>query len=124
MINSIIYLFIGGLAGISMGTIGVGAGLITIPLLIMNGLNINQAVAAGLVMQLFPQSAPGLINYWKHVLWLPSILVVLGSLIGIWIGSKIIKEKLLSNRFLYRIITVFLLFTSVYFYVCHWNDDK
>ena len=33
-IKNVMYLIIGSLAGISMGTIGIGTGLITMPLLI------------------------------------------------------------------------------------------
>jgi uncharacterized membrane protein YfcA len=39
-IKNVMYLIIGSLAGISMGTIGIGAGLITMPLLIYSGLSI------------------------------------------------------------------------------------
>jgi len=42
LIKIFIYLFIGGIAGISMGAIGIGAGLITMPLLIYSGLTIPQ----------------------------------------------------------------------------------
>ena len=56
-----------------MGSIGIGAGLITMPLLIYGGLTIKQSVAAVMVMQLLPQSIPGVINYKKHILWLPHL---------------------------------------------------
>ena len=44
MLNEIILMLIGALGGLSMGIIGVGAGIITIPLLILFGLNLRTAV--------------------------------------------------------------------------------
>ena len=40
MIDIVVYIIIGLLCGISMGSIGIGAGLISVPLLIYYGLNI------------------------------------------------------------------------------------
>ena len=121
-IKNMFYLIIGGLAGISMGTIGIGAGLITMPLLIYSGLSIPQSVAIAMVMQLLPQSAPGVYHYWNYILWIPTILVVIGSIIGIWIGSSITSKKYVSDNTLYRIITVFLFVSAIYFYIKHWNS--
>lgn len=114
----------GGIAGISMGSIGIGAGLLTMPLLIYSGMSIQQAVAAAMVMQLLPQSAPGVYNYWEHILWLQSMLVVVGSIFGIWLGSYLVTKKYLTNKMLYRIITIFLLISSIYFYMFHWDSEE
>ena len=65
MLIEIIYIIIGTLAGLSMGIIGIGAGIITIPLLIYSGMNIRTAVGCSLVMQLLPQSLPGVLLYQK-----------------------------------------------------------
>ena len=51
LIQYSIYTIIGLLAGVSMGTIGIGAGIISIPLLIYSGLNPQSAVGVSLVMQ-------------------------------------------------------------------------
>ena len=59
----ILYLLIGVLSGVSMGIIGVGAGMITIPLLLYTGLSVQQAVATSLIIQLLPQSLPGCLLY-------------------------------------------------------------
>lgn len=50
-----IYVMIGALSGISMGIVGVGAGMITIPLLIYTGLTVKQAVGISLIMQFYPK---------------------------------------------------------------------
>lgn len=73
-------------------------------------------------MQLLPQSAPGVYHYWNDILWTPTIFVVIGSIIGIWIGSIITTKKYISENTLYKIITVFLFISSIYFYVKHWNS--
>lgn len=121
--QNIAFFLIGGIAGISMGSIGIGAGLLTMPLLIYTGMTLKEAVAAAMVMQLLPQSAPGVYNYWNHIRWMPSFLVVVGSTIGIWIGSHCVTDGYLSNRTLYRIITVFLFVSAIYFSVYHWNHN-
>mgnify|MGYP000846253725 CR=1 FL=1 len=63
MLLYIAYAFIGLLAGISMGTIGMGAGLITVPLLTMTGLQIKQVIAVIMVMQPFT-----IIHCWSYKL--------------------------------------------------------
>jgi hypothetical protein len=121
MLKELIYILIGSITGISMGIIGIGAGLISMPLLIYSGLSIKQSVGTAMVMQLLPQSIPGVINYWKDILWKPSILVILGSILGIWFGSYLVKNNFIKERILYRAITIFLLVSSIYFYYEHWN---
>ena len=118
----IILSLIGILCGLSMGSIGIGAGLVTVPLLIIYGINIKTAIALIMVMQLLPQSAPGVYHYWNYILWIPTILVVIGSIIGIWIGSSITSKKYVSDNTLYRIIPVFLFVSAIYFYIKHWNS--
>jgi uncharacterized membrane protein YfcA len=123
-IKIFIYLFIGGIAGVSMGAIGIGAGLITMPLLIYSGLTIPESVAVAMVMQLFPQSAPGVYNYWKYIQWKPTFFVILGSFFGIWLGSILTANNYLSELFLYRFLAIFLFLSSLYFFIKHWNPVK
>jgi uncharacterized membrane protein YfcA len=120
MLNLIIYAFVGILTGISMGSLGIGAGIISIPLLIQGGLSIKEAVAAGMVMQLLPQSIPGVINYWNDIVWVPTLYLIIGSFIGIWIGSYIVSNDLVSEKTLYKIITVMLFCFTIYFYQKYW----
>ena len=115
----LIYFIIGCITGVSMGVIGIGAGLITMPLLILAGLTIKQSVAIIMVMQLLPQSLPGVINYKDYIIWLPTLLVILGSIFGIWFGSHMVKIGLLDEDLLCQTITVFLFVSSIYFYIYH-----
>jgi uncharacterized membrane protein YfcA len=120
MLIYIVYTFIGILAGLSMGTIGMGAGFVTVPLLLLSGLEIKQVTAAIMVMQLLPQSIMGVINYREHINWTPTILVTVGSLFGIWFGSHLVMNNYINERMIYRILTVFLFSSSIYFLVNYW----
>jgi len=117
MIQLILFFIIGALAGISMGTIGIGAGVITIPLLTYCGMNINNAVGAGLFMQLLPQSLPGFYLYHKkgYIDYLSSFVVVLGSLIGILLGAYLITHDYISEKMLYKLLTILLIIVTTYY---------
>ena len=119
MLN-IVYFLIGSITGISMGALGIGAGIISIPLMIKTGLTIKQAVAAGMVMQLLPQSIGGVYNYRKSILWIPTTLLIIGSVFGIWLGSYIVSKNLISEKILYKILTIILFISTVYFYYKYW----
>ncbi len=116
----IIYTIIGLLAGLSMGTIGMGAGLVTVPLLSLTGLEIKSVIAVIMVMQLLPQSITGVIAYREHIQWIPTIIVITGSLFGIWLGSHLVMYNYITEQMIYRLLTVFLLVSSIYFYINHW----
>lgn len=124
MFDTLIYILIGALTGISMGAIGIGAGVISMPLLIYCGLNVKQAVAVGMIMQLFPQSIPGVVNYWKHILWYESFVVVTASIFGIWLGSFLVTRNIIPEYIMYRFITVFLFLCASYFYLYHWDKHR
>jgi len=111
----IILSLIGILSGLSMGSIGIGAGLITVPLLIIYGINIKTAIALIMVMQLLPQSIFGVINYWNYINWYKSFIVIFASFIGIYIGSFIVTNNYISESTLYKILTIFLIINSIYF---------
>lgn len=110
---------IGTLSGVSMGIIGVGAGIITIPLLIYTGLNIKHAVGISLIMQLLPQSLPGVMLYYKNGYIdtssiTISMIIVLGSLLGIFIGSYLVNYDYVNIRIMYIALTVLLFGSGLY----------
>lgn len=114
-------LLIGILVGISMGSTGIGAGLLTMPMLIQTGLSFKEAVSVSMLMQLLPQSVLGVRNYWSEIKWGVSLRVILSSVIGIYIGSVIVTKNIISQTILYKILTLFLFFSSIYFYLNFWN---
>ena len=119
-ISVLLYILIGCVTGICMGTTGIGAGLVAIPLLIYSGLGIKEAIATTMVMQLLPQSLPGVFNYAPYIRWTPSMLVIIGSVLGIWAGSILVSKNYLTEKILYRMLVVFLLFGSFYFFRNYW----
>ena len=124
MFETFTYILVGLLTGISMGAIGIGAGVVSMPLLIYSGLGVKQAIAIGMVMQVLPQSIPGVINYWKHILWYESFVVVTASIFGIWLGSYLVTRNIIPEYIMYRFITVFLFICASYFYLYHWDKHR
>ena len=116
MLNEIVLMLIGALGGLSMGIIGVGAGILTIPLLILFGLNLRTAVGCALIMYLV-STIPAIILYNKanYINYYFSILVVIGSLIGTYIGAYIVSNKYISESASHKILAVFLLIISFYY---------
>uniref|UniRef100_A0A6C0JGL6 Membrane transporter protein n=1 Tax=viral metagenome TaxID=1070528 RepID=A0A6C0JGL6_9ZZZZ len=117
IIPYIIYLIIGILAGISMGIIGIGAGVITLPLLIYSGMNIRKAVGCILLMQLLPQSLFGVISYHEKgfIEYHTALTVTLGSIFGIIIGSSLVSRGYINEDLTYKILTIILIITAIAF---------
>ena len=115
----IIYVLIGALAGFFMGMIGMGAGIITVPLLVYSGMNIHNAVGCSLLMQLLPQSLPGvmLYHYKGHMQYYASFAVIFGSILGSLLGSLLVTYDYISEKMLYKLLTYLLIFiTSLFIY--------
>jgi uncharacterized membrane protein YfcA len=117
LIQYSIYTIIGIITGVSMGTVGIGAGIISIPLLIYSGLSPQSAVGVSLVMQLLPQSLPGVIIYNNlgHIPYIPALLVVLGSTLGIIIGALAVSNNLVTEKMMYKIISIILIISAICF---------
>ena len=116
--NSIILTIIGIITGTSVGLTGIGSGVLTMPLLLYVGLNYHEAIATVLLMHVIPQSLPGLYLYYKkgHLDMSKSIFVVIGSMIGVCLGSYINCEKLISQDMLYKLLATTLALSSLFIY--------
>ena len=114
--NTTLYILIGIITGISIGIVGIGAGILLMPLLISSGVSIHTAVATGLALQLIPQSLPGLWLYHRkgHVDWWLSLYVILGSALGIYIGAYLVNHDYIKERLMYRILFIILVLSSIY----------
>jgi uncharacterized membrane protein YfcA len=112
---------IGLLSGYFIGLVGIGAGVIMIPLLMYTGFSVQQAVAAGLFLQLIPQSLPAVYMYYKtnNFLFWESLVLVLGSLVGTLVGAYQSSHRWISDRALYIILFVLMVLSSVYVLVKH-----
>ena len=87
----IILIVIGILAGILSGVVGVGGGLIIIPLLIiLLGLSQHEAQGTSLAVMLPPIGILAVINYHKagFVKWEYAMIIAITFIIGGYFGSK------------------------------------
>ena len=87
----IILIVIGILAGILSGVVGVGGGLIMIPLLIiLLGLSQHEAQGTSLAVMLPPIGVLAAINYHKvgFVKWEYAMIIAITFIIGGYFGSK------------------------------------
>ena len=88
----IVLIIIGLLAGMLSGFVGVGGGILMIPLLMMFlGLSQFEAQGTALVAMLPPIGILAAINYFKsgYVKWEYSVVIALTFVIGGYFGSKL-----------------------------------
>jgi uncharacterized membrane protein YfcA len=88
----IVLIIIGLLAGILSGLVGVGGGIIIIPLLIiLLGLTQHQAQGTAIFAMLPPIGILAAMNYFKQgfVKWEYAVVVALTFVIGGYFGSKL-----------------------------------
>ena len=124
-----IYLVLGLISGLFLGSIGVGAGLLTVPALIYTGLRLKEAVIIALIIQLVPQTIPGVIAYYNQkmikvdIVYI-ALLVILGSFFGVYIGATASIKNYISERLLYRLLIITLFLSSIYLCYNHWNHTS
>ena len=130
ILKMIIYFLIGTLSGISMGVIGVGAGMLTIPLLLYSGLTLHESVGISLIMQLLPQSLPGVMLYYNEgsitiTTIAIAMFVVIGSLIGIYFGAYLVHNNYINLKIMYGTLAALLIGSGLYIiYTYLLNEDK
>lgn len=125
MENWILYFIIGIISGFFIGLVGIGT-VIVIPGLTLAGMNVKQAITTGLFLQAIPQTLPGFFLFRKkgHFESNPSMIVLLGSIIGVCIGAYIHYEEAMSDRNVYLALSVLLLISGVHvFYRNVWNQQ-
>ena len=100
-----ILIIIGILAGILSGVVGIGGGLIIIPLLIFFlGLSQHEAQGTSLAIMLPPIGILAVMNYYKSgfVKWEYAIIIATAFVIGGYFGSKyvvILKPEIMRRVF-------------------------
>jgi hypothetical protein len=115
MINIVLYVLLGLLAGVISGLIGIGGGIIIIPVLIyLFGLTQHQAQGTTLALMVPPIGILAAWTYYKHgyVDLKIAAFVCLGFLIGGLFGAKLATG--LSNEILQRVFGVALLLIALY----------
>jgi uncharacterized membrane protein YfcA len=87
----LIFLAVGLAAGYMSGLVGIGGGLIIVPVLVY-ALGFAQATAQGttLFMFLFPIGILGVMQYYKagHVDWRAAVFISITFVLGNFLGSK------------------------------------
>jgi uncharacterized protein len=103
-------ILIGLLAGILSGLVGVGGGIIMVPLLVyLLGFNQFQAQGTSLAVLAVPVTAIAAFTYYKegHLDWRFALVIAVCFVVGGFIGSKIAIG--LDQKMLKRIFGVILL---------------
>lgn len=101
----IFLLIIGMLAGILSGLIGVGGGIIMIPLLVLlMGFSQHQAQGTSLAALLPPVTLLAVVNYYRSgfINWKYALIIAAAFFIGGYFGSRIavaIDQSLLKKLF-------------------------
>ncbi len=100
----VMLLCIGLLAGFLSGLIGIGGGIIMIPMLLLLGMSQHQSQGISLSVLAVPVTAWAAFNYYKegYVDWRYPALLAVFFIIGGYIGSKLaisIDEKILKRIF-------------------------
>lgn len=112
--STIVFLIgVGLLAGFLSGVLGIGGGVVMVPLLLLIGFSQHQAQGTSLAAMLPPVTLLAVLQYSKggHVDWKLALVISATFIIGGLFGSKLavaIDEKLLK-----RIFGVLMLFIAV-----------
>ena len=111
-----IYTFIGFITGISVGAVGIGAGSLLMPILIIMGIPIKTAISTGLAIQIIPQSLPGLWIYYKqgHFDMNLSFWIILGSLLGTTFGAYLVNYHIISEKYMYRLLFIMMVLSTCF----------
>jgi uncharacterized membrane protein YfcA len=104
--TTIITLIITGLmAGMLSGLVGVGGGIVMVPMLVLIlGFNQHQAQGTSLTVLVVPVTALAVYNYYKegYINWKYAAIIALFFLVGSYFGSKLavnIDQKMLKKIF-------------------------
>lgn len=96
---------IGLLAGMLSGLVGVGGGIVMVPLLILFlGFSQHQAQGTSLTVLVVPVTALAVLNYYKqgYINWKYALVIAIFFVIGGYFGSKLavnIDQKMLKKIF-------------------------
>lgn len=106
-------IIIGLLAGMLSGLVGVGGGIIMVPLLVLLvGFNQHQAQGTSLTVLVVPVTAVAVFNYYKegYINWKYALVIAIFFVVGSYFGSKLAVD--LDQKMLKRIFGVVLLFIA------------
>jgi uncharacterized membrane protein YfcA len=104
IITVLLLMCIGLAAGILSGLIGIGGGIIIVPMLLLLGLTQQQAQGTSLAVMLPPIAFLAVLNYHRagQIEWKYAIIISALFIVGSYFGSKIainLNPKLLKKIF-------------------------
>jgi hypothetical protein len=103
-------MLIGVIAGLLSGLVGVGGGVVMVPLLILLlGFNQHQAQGTSLAVLVVPVTAIAVFNYYKegYINWKHAAVIAVFFVVGGYFGSKLAIS--LDQKMLKKIFAVILL---------------
>ncbi len=112
--STIIFLIgIGLLAGFLSGILGIGGGVIMVPLLLLIGFTQHQAQGTSLAAMVPPVTLLAVLQYSKegHVDWKMALVISATFIIGGLFGAKIATA--INEQLLKRIFGVLMLFIAI-----------
>lgn len=112
--STILFLIgVGLLAGFLSGILGIGGGVVMVPLLLLIGFTQHQAQGTSLAAMLPPVTLLAVLQYSKegHVDWKLALVISATFIIGGLLGSKL--AVVINERFLKRIFGVLMLFIAL-----------
>ncbi len=97
-------MLIGLLAGMLSGLVGIGGGIVMVPLLLLLGLSQHQAQGTSLAVLVVPVTAVAVFNYYKegYIDWRFAAIIAVFFVVGGYFGSKLaisIDQKILKKIF-------------------------
>ena len=97
-------ILIGLAAGVISGMVGVGGGIVMVPLLLLLGITQHQAQGTSLAVLALPVTFLAAYNYYQkgHVDWKFALVIAIFFVIGGFIGSKFaisVDQKILKKIF-------------------------
>ena len=114
-----LFIVLGVFAGLVSGTLGLGAGVVFIPsLVLLWGFEQKSAQGTALAVMV-PMTFLGALRYWKNPQVDMSLtiilLIVLGALVGVLAGTELASR--LPNQVLRKIFAIFLVVAAVRMFI-------
>ena len=114
MTTIISLIIIGLLAGILSGLVGVGGGIVMVPLLVLFlGFSQHQAQGTSLAVLAIPVTVLAAFNYYNegHVNWKYAIIMAVFFVVGSYFSSKFAIS--LDQKMLKKIFSIFIIAVAV-----------
>ncbi len=111
--NTIILLILTGIAaGILSGLVGIGGGIIMVPMLVWIGFSQHQAQGTSLAVLSVPVTLLAAMNYYKegYLNWKYALIIAVFFVVGGFIGSKLSVS--MDEGIIKKVFGVILLFVA------------